>query len=694
MVFSRIKWKKEAGLVVLGLLILVGCTSISAQSSYLTHQEQAQLFQTVYISWQKKLQRHVPLQAHHPWKWTNWLAQLTQRQQASSFLYWNAALSQKQRLFVRCRPTPCSTQLLLSIRKHTGLHTVKRDIDALRLELWYASTSRTWLGGLLQKRYRTVRASLHNFSKAPYFSDLLRTKQRRASYHWSSLLPSLAAIFFALLTRKILLSLFLGVLLGSILHQGNVFLGIQGTFQTYLWKHAIYKEFSFNIILFTLSLIGMINVCTRNGGVRGLIDTLSQRASTARSSRIITAVLGLLIFFDDYANTVMVGNTMRPLTDRYRVSREKLAYLIDSTAAPIAAIALLSTWIGHEVGMLTSISESLHLSMGGYDLFLASLPFRFYCWMMLLFVFIGVWMNRDYGPMYDAEIRAYQKGKLWRDGAQLMVDVDMEKLHPPEDIPYHWRNALIPIATVFLSGSIGLLYIGGYFQGSSAYQALQKASYNSSRIFLMAAVLGSVVAIALSVTQRLLSLKEALLAWLAGARAMVFAVGILLLAWAMGQLTQDLGTAHYLIALLKDGFQPELLPLFVFLMSAAVSFATGTSWGTMGILLPTIGPLAYSMGGLPILILSVGAVLDGSIFGDHCSPLSDTTLFSSAAAACDHVDHVRTQVPYALTVMLVAATVGYIWVPFGGSVWFCLPISVLMFTLVFVLIGKKIDLPE
>ncbi|MCB9638942.1 MAG: Na+/H+ antiporter NhaC family protein [Myxococcales bacterium] len=511
--------------------------------------------------------------------------------------------------------------------------------------------------------------------------------------HWSAVLPPLIAIFFVLMTGRVLLSLFISLFVGVLLQVGgNVFTAVGAMAHTYLWQRAIYKEFSINIIIFTFSLIGMVNVCTRSGGVKGLIEKLKRYATTPRSSRMMTAVLGILIFFDDYANSIMVGNTMRPMTDSYRVSREKLAYLIDSTAAPIAGIALLSTWIGYEVGLLGEVARTLELSTSGYSLFLSSLPFRFYCWMMLLFLFIGTALNRDYGPMLKAERRAWEEGKLLRDGATPLIHINMHDAEPPEGTPLRWYNALIPILVVMIAGFVGLLWDGGFFQGNSLRQALSTA--NNTRVFLIASVIGSVIAITLAVSQRILTLGQSLLAWLSGARAMFFAIGILIFAWSMGALAEDLGSAHYLIAMLQSSLRPEWIPLLVFFMAAIISFATGTSWGTMGILLPTAAPLAYAMGGMPTLILSVGAVLDGSIFGDHCSPLSDTTLFSSAAAACDHVDHVKTQVPYALTVMMVAAFAGYLAVAYGLHIGFSVLLAISSFAGIFLLLGKPTNPPQ
>lgn len=509
---------------------------------------------------------------------------------------------------------------------------------------------------------------------------------------WYAILPPLVAIYLVLVTRRVLLGLFLSLFLGvTLLYQMNPIQGLYHTGWTYLWKKALCQEFSVSILLFVLCLVGMINVCTRNGGIAGLLQGLLQYAKTARSSRLITACLGLVIFFDDYANTITVGQTMRPLTDRFRVSREKLAYLVDATAAPIAGLAIVSTWIGYEVGLLQDLASHLSLPWGGYQLFLHSLPFRFYCWMTILFIFLGIWLNRDFGPMLTAELRASQEGKLLRDGAQPMVDLQLESLSPSSHIPHRWYNAFVPIGMVMCGIVIGLLYSGGFFHGASLQTTLTQA--NGPQVFLYASVLGSLVAIGLSISQRLLTWRESVQTWLMGANTLWFAVGILLFAWSMGALSQDTGTAHYLIALLHNALPVAWAPLFIFLMAASIAFATGSSWATMSILLPTAVPLAYSLGGYPLLFLSTGAVLDGAIFGDHCSPLSDTTLFSSASSSCDHVDHVKTQAPYAVTVMLVAGGCGYLAVAYGMSPYFSPVLACCCFVLIFRVFGQTLPNP-
>ncbi|TNE44767.1 MAG: Na+/H+ antiporter NhaC family protein [Deltaproteobacteria bacterium] len=675
-----------------GFLLLCLLPWLPVDQGYLRDQAQGHALHQATKSWETIYHSQ---QAWHRWvQWAGWEPQevlsLFHHTNAPNHPYHLSTLAAPYNIGFRCHPSPCNPSLKkkLSRLPLPGMKVAKEQATTSKAKVSYTWT--VHLTATQDSRHKLQLTLMAvNPSKPQEATALWSGKGSSRTIQWVTLLPPLAAILLVLLTRRILFSLFFCVLLGAwILNDWNLWLGFYHTGATYLWERSIRQEFSVYIILFVLCLIGMINVTTRNGGIAGLMERLSKYARTPRSSRFVTAALGLVIFFDDYANTITVGNTMRPLTDRYRVSREKLAYLIDSTAAPIAGLAIVSTWIGYEAGLLQKIADDLSLSSSGYLLFWQSLPFRFYCWMTLLFVFVGILWNRDYGPMWEAERRATEDNKLVRDGARPMLDVQMEHLHPSDEIPHRGRNALLPILVVLLSIMGGLLYSGGFFEGHTLTQALTEA--NSAKVFFWSSVAGSVVAILLSVLQGLLSLRDALYTWLLGARALWMAAGILILAWAMAASSSDLGSAHFLIAMLQRGLPPLWLPLLIFLMSACVAFATGSSWGTMGILLPTTAPLAYAMGGAPLLLLSLGAVLDGSIFGDHCSPLSDTTLFSSAAAACDHVDHVKTQAPYALTVMAVAGSTGYLAVAAGMSPWFTPPLALFCFAVVFYRWGRPL----
>ena len=506
-----------------------------------------------------------------------------------------------------------------------------------------------------------------------------------SSPSWTSLLPPLLAIAVALWTRQVIPALIVGVAVGSVLHYG-FFAGLLRTLDHYT-VNALTDADHVKIVLFSILLGGMVGIISRSGGLRGLVDALAPYATTARRGQIVTWALGLAVFFDDYANTLIVGNTMRPVTDRLRISREKLAYLVDSTAAPVASIFLVSTWIGYQASLIGDATAGLGITTSGYGLFLESLPYNFYPILALALGLIVTTTGRDIGPMLAAERRA-AGGKLLADGAVPLSEFDGEELTPREDRPKRWINAVVPVLTVLLitfgwlwssgrsalrasgdpAGSDGLFTLGvrglgKVFGEGASYDALLYASFAAC-----------VVAIVMALAQRILPLRDALAAWLAGMKSMIAAFVVLTLAWSISAVCSDLDTAGFLVSQLSDSLAPQLLPAIVFILAAFTAFATGSAWGTMAILIPLSVPTAYGLaqdaaladGSVhSILLGSISAVLAGAIFGDHCSPISDTTVMSSMAAGCDHVDHVRTQLPYAVLVAAVSLVAGYLPVGYG-----------------------------
>jgi Na+/H+ antiporter NhaC len=384
--------------------------------------------------------------------------------------------------------------------------------------------------------------------------------------------------------------------------------------------------------------------------------------------------MGLLIFIDDYANTLLVGNTMRPLTDRLRISREKLAYIVDSTAAPVASIAIISTWIGVEVGLIADAFTDLGIERDPYGTFVASIPYRFYPIFALIFGFMVAFSGRDFGPMLRAERRARTMGKVLRDGAVPLADFESGALEPPAGKPHRSINAVLPILVVV--GSVLLfIYLGGRKATLEAGEPLDLKNIvgnaDSYAALLWATALGCMVALVMTVGQRILSLNQAVEAWAQGIKAILPAMVILTLAWAIGMVTGEIHTADYLVDLLGGRLSAQWVPALVFVLSGITSFATGSSWGTMGILMPLVIPLAHNLapGNEVILVGSISSVLAGSVWGDHCSPISDTTVLSSMASSSDHIDHVNTQLPYALFVGGVGIVVGDIATAFGIPFW-------------------------
>ena len=576
----------------------------------------------------------------------------------------------------------------------------------------------------------------------------------------SSLLPPLLTIIIALAFRRTLLALFVGIYAGAalgVLERGSSFagalaFGLWDVFAVY-FRAELFDTFRAEIIGFIVALIAMIGVITRAGGVRGLVDRFMVVVRSVRSALFLTWGMGLLIFFDDYANCMLVGSTMRPLTDRLRISREKLAYIVDSTAAPIAGISLLSTWIAFEVSVFSAQLPAVGISESGYAFFLRTLPYRYYCILTLVFVAATIASGRDFGPMARAERRARREGLLVAAGSRPAISERLSTMQPAPQMRGDWRIAAAPIAltlmmtaariftdgggialfqrdpsallsleglgsvvlagsgaapiffgacsglslAVFLAGSsalraavaLGVLGAAGFeISGNPAAAALSPVVGESLAAYLGFAIVFAAIAGAVGfavgrwgrATERPhLGAAEIRDAGFGGAGTLGFAVVLLFEAWMIGAVCRDLATADYLVALLSGWLSPALLPLLLFAVASAVSFATGSSWSTMSILLPNVVALAASLGAqtqlgvIGMVAISIGAVLDGAIFGDHCSPISDTTVLSSVASGSDHLDHVRTQAPYAFVTAAVAVLCGYL--PSVLLAWWSFPLA-------------------
>ena len=534
---------------------------------------------------------------------------------------------------------------------------------------------------------------------------------------WTSLLPPLLAIILALVFKEVVTSLFVGVWLGAFIFAGlNPITGTMRAIDTFITPALVSMDHA-SILVFSFLLGGMVGVISKSGGTRGIVEAVKPLATTPRRAQLAAYLSGLAIFFDDYANTLIVGNTMRPITDRMNVSREKLAYIVDSTAAPVAAIVFVSTWVGFEISLIgdglaaaaaqSGTTPDVAAALGSanaFTIFIHSIPYLFYPLLALLMVGLIVFLQRDFGPMLQAEQRASRGEGLYREGAMLMSEAGSDKMEPVEGAPLRWYNAALPVLSVVLVVLFGL-----YFQGRSnlgrpgtLWEIFGEASAFDA--LLWGSLTGCFVAIALAVGQRILSVHQAIDGLVGGMRAMFLAGIILVLAWSLGSVTEVLGTAPYISGLLEGNLPPQLLPALVFVTAASIAFATGTSWGTMGILLPIVIPLAVALGGTVnpeagttyvILIGSIASVLAGAIFGDHCSPISDTTVMSSMASACDHVDHVRTQLPYALAVGVVGVLIGNIPTAFGFPVWLSLALGAAILFALLRFYGKKdFDSPQ
>ena len=543
-------------------------------------------------------------------------------------------------------------------------------------------------------------------------------------YGLLSLLPPLTAIFLAILTRRILTSLLVGVLLGAlIVHHGNPLNALTAACETHLWGELIDPD-HLRVFAFTMTMGAMVGVLHASGGMHGVVRAVSRWATGRRSGQLATWSLGMAMFFDDYANSLLLGGLMRPLTDRLKISREKLAYLVDSTAAPVAGLALISTWVATEIGYIEKGFEGVSglPDAVGWKMFVASIPYRFYVLWALMMVPIVAFLKRDFGPMLSAERKAW-KGESGENSALESEPEENRLPEPDPQKPARWVNAVLPVAFT-LAATILLLNVTGTqsillnatetqstdtsdeaqstdtsdeTQSTDTSDETQAADTSDaswwdrltagdSYLALMyGSLCGLLTAAGLSWLQGILNLQQIRRAASIGARQMIPALTVLWLAWALSGLTEKdyLNTGNYLGDVLKQALAPQWLPTLVFLLAAAVAFSTGTSWGTMALLTPLAIETAWAVlarEGVvslddPILLGSIGGVLAGAIFGDHCSPLSDTTVLSSRASGCDLTAHVRTQLPYALVAAALAVLLGTIPIGFGVPAIWLLPLG-------------------
>ncbi|MDE2751114.1 MAG: Na+/H+ antiporter NhaC family protein, partial [Gemmatimonadota bacterium] len=454
---------------------------------------------------------------------------------------------------------------------------------------------------------------------------------------WFSILPPLIAIVLALVFKEVITALLAGIWLGALAVAG--YNPLQATWRLvdqYMVPALSNTDSGHTqIVVFSLMLGGMVGIISRNGGTRGVVRAVAPLARNRRRGKIATSLAGLGIFFDDYANTLVVGNTMRPITDGLKVSREKLAYLVDSTAAPVAALVPVSTWVGYEVSLIAGgldaasgeaigADAAFLAGLSPYTVFLETIPYLFYPLLALAFVFLTSYMNRDFGPMARAEARAASDGGVLRPGSRPAAEISESFVNSKEGVPERWWNAGLPVATVVLVVLGGLYTSGRAAVGADASLRDVFGAADPFMTLLWGSLSGCVVAAVLSISQRLLDVRECIDAGLGGVKAMLIAMVILTLAWSLGAVTQDVGTAAYVSQLLGGNLPLFLLPALVFITSGAMAFATGTSWTTMAILIPLVIPLTVSLAGgtgfadgsvYGLLLATTSSVLAGAIWG-------------------------------------------------------------------------------
>jgi len=542
---------------------------------------------------------------------------------------------------------------------------------------------------------------------------------------WLSLLPPLLTIGLAIVTQRVVLSLVLGIMLGVLLllptpatlHavQGSDFSWGSYAWQSlqefsvslcegHLWQ-SLFNEDHLRVFAFT-SLLGMqVALIHRAGGMEGIVAWAMPLARSRRGGQVLTWCLGMVIFIDDYANTLLLGSTMRPLTDRLKISREKLAYLVDSTAAPVSGLALVSTWVATEISAMQIgyIDAGIDIGNDTFGIFVQTIPGRFYILYTLAFVLLCGLMCRDFGPMLSAERRAQL-------APVPLPDTSSNSADPAATKSRAW-NAILPI-TITVAIVLWLLIVTGWQKMGvgtelpSTVQAWGKliGQGNSYVSLLYGALAGLLSILGLIRWQKCVSPAGVRSGLVEGFLHVLPAMVILWLAWTLSRLTgnEHLRTGAFLASqLLEFDIHVGWMPTIVFVLASGIAFSTGTSWGTMAILMPIIIPLVYNLLerqlGFPpaadhyVLVASIGSVLAGAIFGDHCSPISDTTILSSRSSSCDHIAHVRTQMPYALTVGAVSIVAGTLPAGFGISSWWLLPLGTALLGGILMTVGRRVD---
>ena len=462
-----------------------------------------------------------------------------------------------------------------------------------------------------------------------------------------SLVPPIVAIALALITKEVYSSLFVGILIGGLLYAGG---NPEGTV-LHVFSDGIVSvlsnPYNVGILIFLVILGSIVAMMNKAGGSAAFGRWASSKIKTPAGAQLATIALGVLIFIDDYFNCLTVGSVMRPVTDKQNVSRAKLAYLIDATAAPVCIIAPISSWAAAVAGFVEGED--------GFSLFIRAIPYNYYALLTIVMMVGMVLMHEEYGPMALHEANA-RKGDLFTTGNHPYEAMDEEVAEAGDN--GHVMDLVIPIFSLIICCVIGMIYTGGFFEGADFVTAFSKS--DASVGLALGGFFGLVITVVLYMIRRVMKFRDLMACLPEGFKAMVPAILILTFAWSLKAMTDSLGAKEYVAALVKAsaGTFVSLLPAIIFLVGCFLAFATGTSWGTFGILIPIVVD-AFSATDPQLMIIAISACMAGAVCGDHCSPISDTTIMASAGAQCEHVNHVSTQLPYAITAAAVSC-VSYI----------------------------------
>ena len=492
-----------------------------------------------------------------------------------------------------------------------------------------------------------------------------------------SLVPPLVAIALALITKEVYSSLFVGILVGALFYSNFSFEGtVLHVFQGGMIS-VLTSAYNMGILIFLVILGAMVCLMNRAGGSAAFGRWASKRIKTRAGAELATIVLGVLIFIDDYFNCLTVGSVMRPVTDKHNVSRAKLAYLIDATAAPVCIIAPISSWAAAVSGFVEGED--------GISLFVRAIPYNFYALLTIFMMVAMVLMKVEFGPMGVHETNAL-KGDIYTTASRPYANAEEDAKGNPRGKVI---DLLIPIICLVVCCVIGMIYTGGFFSGADFVTAFSQS--DASVGLVLGSFFALVITIVLYMIRRVMSFRDCLACLPDGFKAMVPAILILTFAWTLKAMTDSLGASEFVAGVVKasaGGFM-NFLPAIIFVIGAVIAFATGTSWGTFGILIHIVVNV-FAGTNHELMIISISACMAGAVCGDHCSPISDTTIMASAGAQCDHVNHVSTQLPYAI-VAAVVSFLSYIVAGFVQTPWIALPVAAILMIITLVIIRIKFD---
>lgn len=495
-------------------------------------------------------------------------------------------------------------------------------------------------------------------------------------YGFLSLLPPIIAITLAILTKEVFVSLVIGIFAGAFILSDYSLMDTFVKALEVIINNVGDAEWNVRVLIFTVLLGGIVGLLARSGSTIAFGNWAVNRIKSRSASLFATWALGVLIFMDDYFNCMTVGTVMRPLTDRYRVSRAKLSYIIDSTAAPVCILIPISTWVAYVMSQIAPEFEKFGINMTPFQAFMAMIPFNLYPWLIVLMVLVTSFTNLEFGSMARAESRAIKYGQL----------IENTDIAPPGDdfsnMPVSEKgkasDLIIPIVVLIVSTLAFMAYTGGILDGGkSIIAAIMDCDSATSLVY--GAFISIVLTVAMYRVRGTLKVSESMEALLQGFKSMMIAVCILSLAWSIGGITSDLGAGAYVASIVSQGFPTWIIPFAIFVTSAFMAFSMGTSWGTFAIMLPIAIPIAVAID--QYLLVSMAAVLAGGTFGDHCSPISDTTIMASTGGACHHIEHVNTQLPYALTAASVSG-IGFLLAGFIESSFVVWALTIALFFIV------------